>query len=239
MRTVSSHHFFPTRNTANGSIPAQSATPSKNTHTGVMSQRKTRKRCCCVCIEQHRGGTQYNDRNNDNNSHRHGPAGHGGGQKSTFGLSGGFLARTLLSSTRYKVTGPCGAARGLCDNLSGVVLLGCFGFGTDKGKRRTTHESGKKLGWPCAVMGACKAEACAIQACLKRHGYDEGRCVAAVNELYACCRRFYRGQRGGSSSCCPGAEVVERRVGGGRAAGTGAVGGGATGGHVVRWAQDT
>ncbi|AAS53209.1 AFL165Wp [Eremothecium gossypii ATCC 10895] len=58
----------------------------------------------------------------------------------------------------------------------------------------------------------CKAQACAIQACLKRTGYEEGRCAAAVEALYTCCAQFYeREGRDARSVCCPAPDVVAAR----------------------------
>lgn len=59
----------------------------------------------------------------------------------------------------------------------------------------------------------CKPQACAIQDCLKRRRYDESKCTAAIDALYACCAKFYREQgRDASSVCCPRADLLELKV---------------------------
>ncbi|VVT56129.1 uncharacterized protein SAPINGB_P004840 [Magnusiomyces paraingens] len=42
---------------------------------------------------------------------------------------------------------------------------------------------------------ACHSEACAIQNCLQRRGYDESKCTVYIDQLYACCASFYRQQQ--------------------------------------------
>ncbi|AWU78363.1 uncharacterized protein C5L36_0E04180 [Pichia kudriavzevii] len=59
----------------------------------------------------------------------------------------------------------------------------------------------------------CKPQACAIQACLKRHGYDESKCTVLIDSLYECCSNFYRenGQEA-RSPCCPVPRLLEFKV---------------------------
>uniref|UniRef100_M4B4Z9 Cx9C motif-containing protein 4, mitochondrial n=1 Tax=Hyaloperonospora arabidopsidis (strain Emoy2) TaxID=559515 RepID=M4B4Z9_HYAAE len=33
----------------------------------------------------------------------------------------------------------------------------------------------------------CKKQACAIQFCLQRHGYQESKCAAVIKQYYDCC----------------------------------------------------
>ncbi|GMK57501.1 hypothetical protein CspeluHIS016_0403350 [Cutaneotrichosporon spelunceum] len=65
----------------------------------------------------------------------------------------------------------------------------------------------------------CQAEACAIQACLDRNGYNEAKCQAAVRRLYECCADMYArsaaaGTSGtdGTSPSCPMPSVVQRKL---------------------------
>ncbi|KAK9463246.1 uncharacterized protein V1516DRAFT_667254 [Lipomyces oligophaga] len=44
---------------------------------------------------------------------------------------------------------------------------------------------------PPASPTVCHAEACAIQDCLRRTNYNESRCTAAIDALYACCKAMY------------------------------------------------
>lgn len=59
----------------------------------------------------------------------------------------------------------------------------------------------------------CKKEACAIQNCLKRHGYDESKCSDLIDQLYACCQGFYleRGENA-RSPCCPIPSLLEFKI---------------------------
>ncbi|KAK9245131.1 hypothetical protein V1506DRAFT_539255 [Lipomyces tetrasporus] len=49
----------------------------------------------------------------------------------------------------------------------------------------------------------CHAEACAIQDCLRRTGYNERRCSAAIDALYACCKKMYGQDEGARAIACP------------------------------------
>ncbi|SCU91950.1 LADA_0F13212g1_1 [Lachancea dasiensis] len=50
----------------------------------------------------------------------------------------------------------------------------------------------------------CKPQACAIQACLNRTGYDESKCTQLIDQLYECCTKFYQEQGAEARSpCCP------------------------------------
>ncbi|BEI80649.1 hypothetical protein CcaverHIS002_0111780 [Cutaneotrichosporon cavernicola] len=66
---------------------------------------------------------------------------------------------------------------------------------------------------------ACQAEACAIQACLDRNGYNEAKCQSAVRKLYECCADMYaRADAAGKSAeeakspSCPFPAIVQRKL---------------------------
>lgn len=59
----------------------------------------------------------------------------------------------------------------------------------------------------------CKPEACAIQDCLKKNGYNESKCTAHIDRLYACCKQFYK--REGTearSPCCPTPKLLKFKM---------------------------
>lgn len=45
-------------------------------------------------------------------------------------------------------------------------------------------------GTPDRDREACKSEACNIQDCLSKNGYDVSRCQGAIKDLQKCCERF-------------------------------------------------
>ncbi|AGO13000.1 AaceriAFL165Wp [[Ashbya] aceris (nom. inval.)] len=91
----------------------------------------------------------------------------------------------------------------LCYNVVSANIIGQHYRTQNMDNRRRSAEG---------QQPPCKAEACAIQACLKRNGYEEGRCAAAVDALYTCCAQFYeREGREARSACCPAPDVVAAR----------------------------
>ncbi|BGP36372.1 Cx9C motif-containing protein 4, mitochondrial [Rhodotorula kratochvilovae] len=56
-------------------------------------------------------------------------------------------------------------------------------------------------------------EACKIQNCLMNRGYDDAKCTAEINALYACCRQFYA-LRGDDARCsaCPKPDILRRKL---------------------------
>ncbi|CAR30129.1 Cx9C motif-containing protein 4, mitochondrial [Lachancea thermotolerans] len=50
----------------------------------------------------------------------------------------------------------------------------------------------------------CKPQACAIQGCLTKTGFDESKCSHLIDSLYECCSKFYN-ERGADARtpCCP------------------------------------
>ncbi|GMM30743.1 Cmc4 protein [Martiniozyma asiatica (nom. inval.)] len=62
---------------------------------------------------------------------------------------------------------------------------------------------------------ACKPQACAIQNCLKSNGYNESKCTAYIDALYACCTEFYstnaKGQEG-RTPCCPIPRLLKFKI---------------------------
>ncbi|KAK0703825.1 DUF1903-domain-containing protein [Lasiosphaeria miniovina] len=59
----------------------------------------------------------------------------------------------------------------------------------------------------------CQPRACAIQGCLTRNGFDEGKCTKFVDSLYECCQAFYanNGDHARSASC-PKADLLRLRI---------------------------
>ncbi|CAG8977872.1 hypothetical protein HYALB_00001749 [Hymenoscyphus albidus] len=49
--------------------------------------------------------------------------------------------------------------------------------------------------------------------CLAKNSYDEAKCRAQVDDLYACCNSFYR-QNGddAQSVCCPQASLLRLKI---------------------------
>ncbi|SCW00381.1 LAFE_0C02938g1_1 [Lachancea fermentati] len=50
----------------------------------------------------------------------------------------------------------------------------------------------------------CKPQACAIQDCLRKNGFNESGCTQLIDQLYQCCSKFYL-ENGSEarSPCCP------------------------------------
>lgn len=62
-------------------------------------------------------------------------------------------------------------------------------------------------------MDPCKAQACAIHDCLKKHGFDESKCTAHIDRLYACCKQFYESEgRDARSPCCPTPKLLKFKM---------------------------
>lgn len=59
----------------------------------------------------------------------------------------------------------------------------------------------------------CKPEACAIQDCLKRTGYNEAKCTKVIDQLYLCCKQFYEDKGPEASSlCCPKFNLLQLKL---------------------------
>ncbi|KAK9324898.1 hypothetical protein V1517DRAFT_255145 [Lipomyces orientalis] len=58
----------------------------------------------------------------------------------------------------------------------------------------------------------CHAEACAIQDCLRRSGYSERRCSAAIDALYACCKRMYDHDPSARAIACPDPGLLDIKL---------------------------
>lgn len=59
----------------------------------------------------------------------------------------------------------------------------------------------------------CKPQACRIQDCLKANEYDESKCTALIDQLYACCKTFY--EENGPQAltvCCPKLGLLELKL---------------------------
>ncbi|KAK9356408.1 hypothetical protein V1523DRAFT_401767 [Lipomyces doorenjongii] len=87
---------------------------------------------------------------------------------------------------------------------------------------RSTEEPSPKV---------CHAEACAIQGiyntafvqavrgifddaidCLRRTNYNERRCTAAIDSLYACCKKMYEENREARAIACPQPEQLKLKL---------------------------
>ncbi|RCK67206.1 Cx9C motif-containing protein 4, mitochondrial [Candida viswanathii] len=63
------------------------------------------------------------------------------------------------------------------------------------------------------VNEACKAQACAIQNCLQKNGYNEAKCSKYIDELYECCKSFYETNGPDASSvCCPKFKLLQLKL---------------------------
>ncbi|KAK9474959.1 uncharacterized protein V1510DRAFT_360115 [Dipodascopsis tothii] len=58
----------------------------------------------------------------------------------------------------------------------------------------------------------CHAEACAIQNCLRRTQYNERRCTAAIDALYACCKKMYEADGEARAIACPQPELLRLKL---------------------------
>ncbi|KAF9649513.1 DUF1903-domain-containing protein [Thelephora ganbajun] len=56
----------------------------------------------------------------------------------------------------------------------------------------------------------CQAEACDLQACLKKNTYNPSKCDIQLRKLYECCGRMYDRTKDGESTACPIPSVVRR-----------------------------
>lgn len=63
------------------------------------------------------------------------------------------------------------------------------------------------------VNETCKPQACAIQNCLEKNGYNESRCTKCIDDLYKCCKEFYERQGPDASSvCCPKFKLLQLKL---------------------------
>lgn len=59
----------------------------------------------------------------------------------------------------------------------------------------------------------CKAEACAIQDCLQRHGYNEAKCTKLIDKLYLCCKSYYEENgQDKQTTCCPKFNLLQLKL---------------------------
>ncbi|KAK9467978.1 hypothetical protein V1512DRAFT_236281 [Lipomyces arxii] len=58
----------------------------------------------------------------------------------------------------------------------------------------------------------CHSEACAIQNCLQRFNYNERRCTAAIDALYACCKKMYQDDPDSRAIACPKPDLLELKL---------------------------
>lgn len=62
-------------------------------------------------------------------------------------------------------------------------------------------------------VSPCKQEACAIQACLRLHSFNDAKCVPQILDLYNCCQRFYaRNGTEATNKCCPKPELLSIKM---------------------------
>ncbi|CAN6661651.1 hypothetical protein TRVA0_033S01178 [Trichomonascus vanleenenianus] len=60
---------------------------------------------------------------------------------------------------------------------------------------------------------ACHREACRIQDCIQQNHYDESKCTRVIDELYACCKRYY--DKNGDNPkpiACPKPDLLELKL---------------------------
>lgn len=99
------------------------------------------------------------------------------------------------------------------DRAVKIAVLGNFIVEESERRRRREEEKRrdkkkkKKRRQAMACEEPCKADACRIQNCLRANGYDESRCSALIDALYACCERFYAANKANGTDertvCCP------------------------------------
>ncbi|CAK7893889.1 hypothetical protein CAAN1_02S02872 [[Candida] anglica] len=59
----------------------------------------------------------------------------------------------------------------------------------------------------------CKSEACSIQNCLNANNYDETKCSKAIDNLYLCCKEFYKTTgTSATTTCCPIFEKLQIKL---------------------------
>jgi hypothetical protein len=59
----------------------------------------------------------------------------------------------------------------------------------------------------------CKPQACAIQNCLKKNGYNEAKCTQCIDTLYECCQKFYeKNGENARSPCCPIPRLLKFKI---------------------------
>lgn len=59
----------------------------------------------------------------------------------------------------------------------------------------------------------CKPQACAIQNCLKKNGYNESNCTKLIDQLYSCCKGFYKIEgTEARSPCCPTPKLLKFKM---------------------------
>lgn len=63
------------------------------------------------------------------------------------------------------------------------------------------------------INETCKPQACAIQNCLMKNGYNESKCSRYIDELYKCCKTFYETNGSEASSvCCPKFKLLQLKL---------------------------
>ncbi|KAH3903541.1 Cmc4p SCDLUD_001183 [Saccharomycodes ludwigii] len=58
----------------------------------------------------------------------------------------------------------------------------------------------------------CKKQACAIQDCLKKNGYDDQKCIEKIMRLYNCCFNYYKESGETKTICCPTIEKLHEKM---------------------------
>lgn len=58
----------------------------------------------------------------------------------------------------------------------------------------------------------CKPEACAIQACLGKNGYNEAKCTDLIDKLYLCCKNHYLQNGEIQTTCCPKPKLLNLKL---------------------------
>ncbi|MCH0629535.1 hypothetical protein JNB11_06140 [Kocuria palustris] len=58
----------------------------------------------------------------------------------------------------------------------------------------------------------CLPQACAIQRCLEKNGYNESKCSKVIDALYLCCKTFYEENGTDQTTCCPKIEKLQLKL---------------------------
>lgn len=66
---------------------------------------------------------------------------------------------------------------------------------------------------PNKCSDPCKPEACAIQDCLQQNNYNEAKCTKIIDNLYLCCKNYYK-ENGSDkqTTCCPKFSLLQLKL---------------------------
>lgn len=62
------------------------------------------------------------------------------------------------------------------------------------------------------MLEPCKLQACAIQNCLTKNGYNESKCTEVIDQLYLCCKQYYEENGNQQTTCCPTIKLLDLKL---------------------------